>query len=100
MKELADDGDWAIRIPTTVVVELEVKIYDHDDDDDNNNGSILTTMINENLSIIIFYGLNIWLLMNFHIIDQISSSRVLPRVVPASSGQKTPLQSTLRRFNI
>ena len=38
VKELADDGDWAIRIPTTVVVELEVKIYDHNDDDDNSNG--------------------------------------------------------------
>ena len=24
VKELADDGDWAIRIPTTVVIELEV----------------------------------------------------------------------------
>ena len=28
VKELADDGDWAIRIPTTVVIELEV-IFDH-----------------------------------------------------------------------
>ena len=24
VKELADDGDWAVRIPTTVVIELEV----------------------------------------------------------------------------
>ena len=28
VKELADDGDWAIRIPTTVVIELEV-VFDH-----------------------------------------------------------------------
>ena len=26
VKELAEDGDWAIRIPTTVVIELEVVI--------------------------------------------------------------------------
>ena len=26
VKELAEDGDWAIRIPTTVVIELEVII--------------------------------------------------------------------------
>ena len=32
MKELAEDGDWAIRIPTTVVIELEVVIDDHYDD--------------------------------------------------------------------
>ena len=29
VKELAEDGDWAIRIPTTVVIELEVIIDDH-----------------------------------------------------------------------
>ena len=32
VKELAEDGDWAIRIPTTVVIELEVIIDDHYDD--------------------------------------------------------------------
>ena len=29
VKELAEDGDWAIRIPTTVVIELEVAFDDH-----------------------------------------------------------------------
>ena len=33
VKELADDGDWAIRIPTTVVIELEVNC-DEDDIDE------------------------------------------------------------------
>ena len=35
VKELAEDGDWAIRIPTTVVIELEVIIDDHYDDCDD-----------------------------------------------------------------
>ena len=35
VKELADDGDWAIRIPTTVVIELEVIFDYHNCDKDD-----------------------------------------------------------------